>query len=246
MAEERRYFQYLAGERKGEVVIFDKIEEEDGIIFISFKDGSRCNEELIIPLNQRTYSSELMAEVDSPHNVWTFKEEWIGRVEERYELNAEQERVCVQPFVQGRKLVTPIPPKPTKSNFGNITQSQSVPIQQSLEEIIERKTPPEDPVWIMCEKSKKFDTEVPMTLIVSLPSRGLYNVAKENFDGGGEKVVEYIINNLDNKSIKESLKKALLEAYGEVQEYFEPEAIEEPITEEPQAIGTLQSAEEIK
>ena len=89
MEEQRRFFQFLAGERKGEVVVFDKIEEDEGIIFVCFKDGSRCNEELILPLNERKWSAQLMAEVESPSNVWTFKEEWVGRQEERQEMDAD-------------------------------------------------------------------------------------------------------------------------------------------------------------
>ena len=49
---EHRYFQWLVGERRGEVLIFDEIEEDDGEIFIKFKDNSRINQDLVLPLNQ--------------------------------------------------------------------------------------------------------------------------------------------------------------------------------------------------
>ena len=73
--EENRYFQYLAGERKGEILFFDKIEEEDGLVFISFKDGSRCNKEFILPLNERNWTNQLMAEVSDTKNIWRFKKQ---------------------------------------------------------------------------------------------------------------------------------------------------------------------------
>jgi hypothetical protein len=222
--ESRRFFQYLAGPRQGEIVVFDKIEEEDGLVFIAFKDGSRCEESLIIPINQKNYSNELLAEIENPNNVWVFTEEWIGREEEKWDTNSSGEQVCVIPFRPGRKKVTPIPPKTTISKFGQISTFTSTPPpnndnidsniknqQQALDKAQQSNS--SDPVYIMCEKAKKFDTEISMTLNISLPKRSFYNVAKESFEDGGEKVIEYIIQNLDDQAIKASLKQALLESY---------------------------------
>jgi len=249
MEEQRRFFQFLAGERKGEVVVFDKIEEDEGIIFVCFKDGSRCNEELILPLNERKWSAQLMAEVDSPSNVWTFKEEWVGRQEERQEMDADGRMQIVQPFIEGRKKVTPIPPKPTKSSFGqvnsfsqgsntNLSQGTNVQQRASNDEL---GVVSNDPVYLMMDKAKKFDTVIEMNLIVSLPSKALYNVAEESFEEGGDKVIEYIIRNLDDQKLKDSLRRALKEAYGnefskEIKDSFnlkEPEAVEESVIGEP-------------
>jgi hypothetical protein len=222
--ESKRFFQYLAGPRQGEVVVFDKIDEEDGLVFIAFKDGSRCEESLIIPINQRTYSNELLAEVENPSNIWVFREEWIGRIEEKWDTNAAGETVCVVPFNPGRKNVIPVPPKATTSKFGQISTFTSTPPpnndninsntknqQQSSDKV--QPSNSSDPVYIMCEKAKKFDTEISMILNVSLPKKSFYNVAKESFENGGEKVIEYIIQNLDDQAIKASLKQALLESY---------------------------------
>ncbi|HPI81605.1 MAG TPA: hypothetical protein PK122_00025 [Candidatus Paceibacterota bacterium] len=249
MEEQRRFFQFLAGERKGEVVVFDKIEEDEGIIFVCFKDGSRCNEELILPLNERKWSAQLMAEVESPSNVWTFKEEWVGRQEERQEMDADGRMQIVQPFIEGRKKVTPIPPKPTKSSFGqvnsfsqgsntNLSQGTNVQQRASNDEL---GVVSNDPVYLMMDKAKKFDTVIEMNLIVSLPSKALYNVAEESFEEGGDKVIEYIIRNLDDQKLKDSLRRALKEAYGnefskEIKDSFnlkEPEAVEESVIGEP-------------
>ena len=165
---ENRYFQYLAGPRCGEVVIYDHVEEEDDMVFVCFKDESRCNAVLILPLNERDPGSMLMAEIDSHTNVWTFAEEWVGRQEERWELNEAQERVCVQPFVEGRRKVTATPPRRTsKAKFGEISKRIEAPV-------VQEKQVPElsgDPVWVMMDKARKFDTEVPMLLVISLPSK---------------------------------------------------------------------------
>lgn len=254
MAEDVRYFQYLAGSRNGDVVIFDKIEEEDGMIFISFKDGSRCNEELILPLNSTNYVSELMAEVDSPSNLWSIKEEWVGRQEEKWawqdESNHGESKVCVQPFEPGKRKLTPIPPRPTKSKFGQIDASNRTVPQTNVSSVFETKTQQQapgkvetsnsgDPVWIMCEKAKKFNQYIEMTLEISLPKQSLYNVAKESFEDGGTKVIEYIIHSLDDKLLKESLKQALLEAYDPDQKDLNPDLpyeVEAPIISESREV----------
>jgi len=232
--ERKRYFQYIAGERRGEVVMFDRIEEEDGMVFICFKDESRCNEELILPLNHTTPGDNLMAEIDSPNNIWTFKEEWKGREEEIWSEPNDSptgESHLVQPFREGRMEVHQIPPKRTTSNFGQITRHIETPtITQAPVNLVQQQAPnaqppanTNDPVWLMMDKAKKFDTEVEMTLKVALPTKSLYNVAKESFDDGGNKIIEYIISNLDDKSLKDALKEALKVAYGDLDP--EPEEV---------------------
>jgi hypothetical protein len=255
MAEDVRYFQFLAGPRNGEVVVFDKIEEEDGMVFICFKDGSRCNEQLIVPLNDTNYTNQLMAEVDGPTNLWSIKEEWVGRKEEKWvwldETNPglPEEKVCVQAFEPGKKKITPVPPRPTKSKFGQISAFNTPVPQTNVSSVFGTKTSqttpskPEqsnfgDPVWMMCEKARKFDQEIIMTLRVSLPKKDLYNVAKESFEDGGTKVIEYIIHSLDDKLIKESLRQALLEAYDPI--WKDPSSdlpyeVEAPIISGPRA-----------
>jgi len=258
-----RYFQYIAGPRIGEVLVLDKIEQdEDGDVFLEFKDGSRCNEDLILPLNSTERNSGmLMSEVSDPSNVWKFEEEWIGRQEERWEKNTDGENVCVTPFIKGRKVMKTTPPKKTKTKFGQTDVSYIKPEQQETKDAPKKSKPDVntfDPVWIMMEKAKKVDTPVSMELTVSLPSKMLYNVAKESFDDGGKKVIEYIINNLDETDLKASLKTALMEAYessdvknfnkeekdddnpdlrAEIEtEMFEPEVIEEPKIGKPKGL----------
>jgi len=233
--EDLRFFQYLAGERQGEVVVFDHIEEDDNMVFICFKDKSRCNEELILPLNERNYTNQLMAEVENPTNIWKFDEKWVGRQEEKWsppEESPDGASHLVQPFSPGKKLVTPIPPRKSTGNFGKIDKKVESPQEVAKQQNMN------DPVWLMMDKAKKFDTDVEMSVTISLPTKSLYEVAKESFEEGGEKVIEYIINNLDNQKLKDSLKMALREAYGEVQKVpeipymIEPEAVEEPIIRE--------------
>ena len=205
--EIKRYFQWIAGSRRGEVMIFKKIEKEDDMVFVSFMDNSRCNEDLILPINKRNSGNMLMVEVENPNNIWVFKEEWVGREEEKWETNQDGNKVCVQPFVQGRKKVMQIPPKKSKAKFGEIQPNPELKTPSLKEDHLN------DPVWITLEKSKKIDTEISMNLIISLPSKSLFNVMKESFEDGAKKSIKYIINNIDNTKIKEGLEQALFKAY---------------------------------
>jgi len=208
-----RYFQYIAGERKGEILIFDGIEQEDGMVFVTFKDGSRCNEELIVPLNDTNAEAKLMAEVSDTKNLWLIKKEWVGREEEVWDKNKDGEPVCVQPFKAGREKITLIPPRKTTTKFGT-----GLPTVIETPQAIKAKINSSDPVWVMMEKAKKFHTPIQMELTISLPAKSLYNVAKESFEEGGEKVIDFIINNIDDLKLKESLRTALYSAYEDVME----------------------------
>lgn len=226
--DERRFFQWVVGDRKGEVLIFDKIETDEENVYIVFKDGSRINETLVAPLNQKDLTGKYMAEVDSPTNVWSFKEEWVGRQEEKWETNAEGISVCVVPFIPGRKVIHLIPPKktpPKSSNFGQITNiapppPPPQPVSAPIESVIEKNTniDKNDPVYILMSKSKKVETEIEMIMTVSLPSKSLYEIAKTSFDEGDIKFIDYIVDEMSTDEIKTALKDALKQMYEEPKE----------------------------
>jgi len=249
--EETRYFQWIAGDRRGEVLVLEEIVEDDGEVYLSFKDESRINVEFVAELNQTDLSQKMMAEVDSPTNVWTFKERESAtdkkRIEQdwesqtKYEIPSADEIASAdltseggmtRPNPKKKKQIDLIPPRKTpkmKTKFG--TATTSVPQHQPQPEQSTVNTG--DPVYIMMEKAKKFDTDIPMELTISLPAKSLYDVAKESFEDGGNKVIEYIISNIDDTKLKASLKTALFSAYEE--DYGEQ--IDEPtsgaLTEEP-------------
>ncbi len=211
--EETRFFQFLAGERQGEVLVFDRIEEDEGDVYLCFKDKSRCNEELILPINQRTYTSELMAEVENATNIWTFDVKYVGRQEEKWSAPEDAPdgvSHLVQIFVEGKKKTTPIPPRKSKAKFGAINKHiEAAPPKEE-----KKKNQYEgDPVWLMMEKSKKNDTEINMSLIISLPSKSLFNVIQESFEDGDKKAISFIIDQIDDVKIKEGLEEALFLAY---------------------------------
>lgn len=221
--EETRYFQWLLYEKNKEIVIFDKVEQDEGINYVVFKNGARCNEELIAPLGARDITGKVMAEIESPDNMWVFREDIVGGQEEKWETNADGEKVCVVPFLPGKKKIVPVaprPPIPKTSKFGNISnasvvQPKPVEVKEETKPVIEepKKETFDDPVFGLLEKAKKINQDLNITLTIPLPSKGLYDVAKENFEEGDKKVCEFIVEKLDVTYLKECLKEALLSMY---------------------------------
>lgn len=242
--ENARFFQWVVGDRRGEVVVFDKIVNEDGLTFIEFKDNSRINVDLVAEINQKSLDGKMMAEVDSPNNVWRFREiedeDNKPRVEQDWESQVKYEVPSVEDLTHAdltenggtvnprpkKKKIELIPPIPTTTKFGKIANSEdmiaksneSITSENKIEQTSSNKpsASSDDPVYIMMEKAKKVDTEVNMTLTISLPSKRLFEVAAESFDNGDKKALDYIIDNIDISEIKESLKMGIAAMYGEV------------------------------
>ena len=207
MAENQRYFQWIFGERRGDILIFKQVEEDDGNLYIAFKDGSRINETFVAPLNAQDLTGKMMAEIDHPSNFWKFQEELVGQQEEIWETNAEGERVCVQPFVEGKKIIRYIPPKPSgprNSSFGIVSTPPLPPVVIEVEKF-KTDVNINDPVYITLEKSKKVEFDVDLTITVTAPSKELFNLIKENFENGEQKTIDYIIQHIDIEYIKKSL-----------------------------------------
>ena len=216
MGKDTRYFQWLVGEKQGEIQIFDKIEAEDNEIYIRFKDQSRINEKLVGALNEKEVRGKLMSEIDHPNNCWQFKKEWVGRQEEKWEINADGERVCVDPFIPGKQVMKLIPPRVSNrtSNFGVISNFEEM-MQQTLQP--QSKIDKNDPVYILMSKAKKNDSEICMGMIVTLPPKNLYDIAKQSFDDGDKKFIDYIVDEIPVEEIKNALKVAIKEFYEESQ-----------------------------
>lgn len=211
---ERRWFQWIIGDQKGQVLIFDEIQEEDGITYVAFKDGSRININLIAEINAKDLTGMYMAEVESMDNLWTFRDEWVGREEEKWEQNADGDTVCVVPFTPGRKVTKIIPPRPThrrSASFGlpEFQHTPPPPPQPVIEDKIDRT----DPVYILMSKSKKNDSEINMGMTISLPPKSLYELARESFDEGDEKFIQYIVDEITVDEIKDALKIAIKDMY---------------------------------
>lgn len=213
---ENRYFQWVAGDQRGQIKVFDRIEADGADTYIIFKDDSRINENLVASLNQTDLSGKYMAEIDSPNNIWSFREEWVGREEERWEMDSEGIKQLVVPFTPGKKVVHLIPPTPTPkrtSNFGQVSNLPDFQHTPPPPEDPKSKIDKSDPVYILMSKAKKCDSEINMGMIVSLPPKNLYELAKQSFDEGDEKFITYIVDEITVDEIKDALKLAIKEMY---------------------------------
>jgi hypothetical protein len=251
MSTENRHFQWLVGERRGEILLMDSIAEDDGMIFIEFKDNSRMSEEFIMNLNETDATGKFMAEIENPSKCWTFEEKMVGeetgRIEKDWESQVNYEIPSVTEIMTDgakvpvkKKQVTLIPPAKTRqavveSRFGTIVQAPVVaaPVVVSInpdipDESSVSQMDRSDPVYIMMDKAKKVDTEVDMTLIISLPTQSLFDVIKDSFEDGGSKGLEYIIESIDISKIKESLKKGIDELFNNKETV--PKVVEIPMT----------------
>jgi len=245
-----RYFQWIVGERRGEILIFDRIEQDDGEIYITFKDNSRINEKLVAQINQRDLTGKMMAEIDSPQNCWKFveKEDTSGKprvekdansgqnyevppVEEITTADLTSEGGVTRPQKQSKKkkieLVPPKPTPPSHSVFGAISnvksepepkvdttqlKSPGIPVKDQTET---RQIDTTDPVYILMTKAKKHDIDINMEMTVSLPPKTLYDIAKDSFDEGDVKFIDYIVDEITTDEIKEALKEAIKNMYEE-------------------------------
>ncbi len=70
-----------------------------------------------------------------------------------------------------------------------------------------------DPVAILVNSSSKHESSITMELNIDLPAKSLFNIAKDNFDDGANKFIDVILNSIDYKCVKDSLRDALLTAY---------------------------------
>lgn len=94
----------------------------------------------------------------------------------------------------------------TKDTY-NITEPEKNDVQKTVINNIN------DPVAILVNSSSKHESSVTMELNIDLPAKSLFNIAKDNFDDGANKFIDVILNSIDYKCVKDSLRDALLAAY---------------------------------
>lgn len=122
------------------------------------------------------------------------------------------------------------PKEPKENKEDAALKASGINIQVTAEHVGEKVSEPEvkpepkpeskpvsvpitDPVHILVNTCKKHDTEISMTINVSLPSKSTYNFAKSEFEGGADKFIEILAATIDTSSISNSIKKALKDAY---------------------------------
>lgn len=70
-----------------------------------------------------------------------------------------------------------------------------------------------DPVKILAKTCKKRETDIDVTLTISLPSKSVYQIAESEFENGGEKFINYLIRDIDVNEIIANIRESLKELY---------------------------------
>ena len=71
-----------------------------------------------------------------------------------------------------------------------------------------------DPIYILVEKCKKKEAQINISVNAALPGKSIYNLIKDEYDEEDlSTFFDILIDNLDTQIIKDSIKKALVEAY---------------------------------
>lgn len=258
----KRYFQWLDGEYKGDVVVLESISELDGEVFYNFEDGEACNLRFISKMTSNIVDlkGKFMVEVENPGNAWSFgvnetsipqgikadSDDVIPTLHDFLNSNAgagaSQAEVADSDFGKD-KLIPPkkhqtLCPLPDIEEYREVLQSPvSKPKEREIVETPENKTEiyedpvqeekpvmkaskqekkvsPLDPVAILVDTCKKHSTEIPITLKIDLPVKTLYYIADGEFENGGKKFIDYIVDGIDTKIIIDAVKEALASAYG--------------------------------
>lgn len=273
-----RYFEWLVGDSKGDVVTLIDITEDDGHYYFNFSDGDCCDMAYISPMvtNKTKLKDKAMVEVASPNAKWTFEE-----IKEKTYKTAEDTIVKAPPleditsgggmgqsvdlqgsFLGSVKIVPPANNKilysslPTiedylrkkevkKTKFHPIVETDSIftsessqtqifdgtvhPINPEQEAIVpqpdvvhwtEPLRIPEyeaqtqaDPVEILAKNCKKHPTDISMTVTIDLPSKSVFNIAKDEFADGAKKFIDYLTAQIDVNEIISSIKDSLYATY---------------------------------
>lgn len=231
------YFQWVNGPKIGNVVKYMGTEIEDGVLYIKLSDGSRCNRDYMALLNETNINDKQIAHISSLENKWDIYYDVIPEVKERYELDSDGIRHCVQPYEPSKRIKRATPPKfyhveqvmtfdsvdktPEKENDDII--SQPIIPQKHVEEpkpiIIKKEEPKptvtQNPVYLLCEKSKKVACTFETTMEIMIPNTALFDIAKESFDDGDTHFINYIMENLDMDIIKSQIKESIIKLYTE-------------------------------
>lgn len=77
----------------------------------------------------------------------------------------------------------------------------------------EEKTMKNDPVYLIIKNCKKRPTEIGLSLSIDLPSKSVFNMAKDDFEDGASKFIDCVVEDIDPKVILDAIKGALIEAY---------------------------------
>lgn len=90
---------------------------------------------------------------------------------------------------------------------------ESVVEEKKVSKTAQKRVNPTDPVAILVDSCKKHATDIPLVLTIELPMKTLYHIANNEFENGGDKFIDYIVEGINTNVIIDALKVALKNAY---------------------------------
>lgn len=235
-----KYFQWLDGDKIGKIVKYVSTEIEDGELYLSFSDGSRCNRNYVALLNEFNISNKYISHISGLDNAWDIYYEEIPEVIEKYDTDVDGVRHCVQPYEPSRKIKRVRQPKfyhiqedeyetfdtPTinsrehKQSEGTYKESDNSHIELNhvddvrVNELSINNVNREiSAIEILCEKAKKVESEFNVSITVNIPHKSFYDVIDSSFENGGDDVINYIMEHINSKDVYEAIKTGLTSIY---------------------------------
>lgn len=217
----KRFFQWIDGNLE-KISEFSHTEEDEGEIYLVFKDGERVNQMFVANLNETDLTNKYVAEIEGPHNKWGLDIKVVGKTEEVWETNAEGLLVCVQPAYEGKTVKKLIPPKKTNlysrnENIPDVAKDNVILDNDSIAmQKLSQKADVNDPVIMLMQKAKKDDVDIQFNINIKIPDKNFYNLLKSTIDDDiDEKFFTHIIEDMDTNLLKDSLKHMLFEFYND-------------------------------
>ena len=234
MRKQKRYFQWIDGEMKGDIVLLESIEEFEGETFYNFDDGESCNLRFISKMTNSTsdLKNKFMVEIESPSNPWTLEQiqpkkyidesmkgEDIDIPSLHDMLQAHGDTTNIENSDIGKDRLVPPRKEQRIIDLPSIDEYRIKTEEPKKDPVVEQPKQVEnkqvsfDPVKILVDSCKKHDTPVELSLNMKLPSKYIANIASSEFEDGFEKFIDCIVSDIDTKMIIAELKKALSSAY---------------------------------
>ena len=234
MRKQKRYFQWIDGEMKGDIVLLESIEEFEGETFYNFDDGESCNLRFISKMTNSTadLKNKFMVEIESPSNPWTLEQiqpkKYIDESMKGEDidipslhdiLQAHGDTTNIENSDIGKDRLVPPRKEQRIIDLPSIDEYRIKTEEPKKDPVVEQPKPVEnkqvsfDPVKILVDSCKKHDTPVELSLNMKLPSKYIANIASSEFEDGFNKFIDCIVSDIDTKMIIAELKKALSSAY---------------------------------
>lgn len=203
--DENQLYQWVKTEKAGGYVKIKDIVEEDGIEFVIFNDGSRANI-MMMP--------QYLEKVDSEDDGYIFKEERIYDM--KTAVGKDKKEYQVPGPNHGKIKKIKIPKKAALQEEQTKTKSNPKKNSNSQKELKkEKKQNSSDPIIVLLEKAKKQKETYDVSLSIETIPESLYSVISENFDGGEETTLEYLVSLIDMEVLKNELKNKIKEIYNQ-------------------------------